>query len=136
MAPAQAHRRDAAILLGLAAGLRTFSAPAALALSRRAPGGPRSALLAAAAAELIADKLPAMPSRLSRRGLLARLASSSISGGVVAGRPGALSGAGAALIGAVCGHRARGAFAGVPAALAEDGLALALASLGAARAAR
>jgi len=129
-------RRDAAILLGLATGLRTFSAPAALALRKRPLGPAQRLLLAAAVGELIADKLPSMPSRLSRRGLTGRILSGAASGGRVGGRTGAASSAGAALASAVCGNRARASFAGWACALAEDGMAVALAMLGAARASR
>ncbi len=130
------NRRDAAILLGLATGLRTFSAPAALALHKRPLGPAQRLLLVAAAGELIADKLPAMTSRLSRRGLAGRILSSSVSGALVGGGPGAGSSAAAALASAVCGNRARASFGGRSCALAEDGAAIALAMLGAARAGR
>ena len=93
-------------------------------------------MLLAAAGELIADKLPSMPSRLGRRGLTGRLLSSAISGQLVAGRAGAANGAGAALASAVAGHTARGRAPGWIAAVCEDGVAIALAAAGAARAAR
>jgi uncharacterized membrane protein len=130
------QRTDAAVLLGLAAGLRTFSAPAALALRRRPLDRPRRLLLLAAGGELIADKLPSMPSRLSTRGLAARLLSSAVSGHLVAGPAGAARGAGAALASTVAGHTARGRAPGWVAAACEDGVAIALASAGAARSAR
>jgi uncharacterized membrane protein len=133
---ASSRPSDAAILLGLAAGLRTFSAPAALALRKRPLGAAGRLLLLAAAVEMIADKLPSMPSRLARRGLTGRLLSSTASGHLVAGRAGARSSAGAALASAVCGNRARGTFAGFLSAVAEDAIAIALATLGAARSRR
>jgi uncharacterized membrane protein len=120
-----------AALLGLACGLRTFSAPAALALRKRPLDGPRRAVLLAAIVELVADKLPAMPSRLERRGLTGRLLSSSATGGSVAGPTGAATAALAALASAVAGNRARSAIASPLGAFAEDGLAIALASIGA-----
>jgi uncharacterized membrane protein len=125
---------DAALLLGLAAGLRTFSAPAALALGDRPLDAPRRLVLLVAAGELIADKLPSMPSRLSRRGRNGRLLSSAISGQLVAGPAGASCAAAAALASAVAGHTVRGRSPGWLTAVSEDGLAIALASAGAARA--
>jgi uncharacterized membrane protein len=130
------RERDAALLLGLAAGLRTFSAPAALALRGGSLNAPRRLVLVAAAGELVADKLPSMPSRLERRGLSGRLLSSAISGQLVAGPAGAARGASAALASAVAGHTARGRSRGWVAAICEDGLAIALASAGAARSGR
>jgi uncharacterized membrane protein len=127
---------DAALLLGLAAGLRTFSAPAALALRERPLSVPRQILLVAAAGELVADKLPSMPSRLRRRGLTGRLLSSAISGQLVAGPAGAICGAGAALASAVAGHTIRARSPGWVTAVCEDALAIALASAGATRASR
>ncbi len=136
MATTASRQRAAALLLGLAAGLRTFSAPAALALRAPTLGAPQRIVLLGAAGELIADKLPAMPSRLGRRGLTGRLLSSAISGQLVGGPAGAANGAGAALASALAGHTARGRAPGWLAAVCEDGLAIALASAGAARAAR
>jgi uncharacterized membrane protein len=126
---------QSALLLGLATGLRTFSAPAAMALRDRPLDAARAAVLLAAAGELVADKLPDMPSRLARRGLTGRLLSSTISGARVAGLSGAATAAGAALASAVAGHAARVRFAGPLAAVGEDCVAIALASLGAARSA-
>jgi uncharacterized membrane protein len=126
------HIRSAA-LLGFAAGLRTFSAPAALVLRERRLNGPRRAVLAAAAGELLADKLPSMPSRLQRRGLTGRLLSSAFAGHSVAGRAGAATGAASALASAVAGHRARAAVSSPLGAFVEDWLAIALATLGASR---
>ncbi len=136
MSASGSRQPDAALLLGLAAGLRTFSAPAALALRTRPLSAPRRAVLAAAAGELIADKLPSMPSRLGRRGLSGRLLSSAVSGQLVAGPRGAVRGALAALAGALAGHTARGRSPGWVAAVCEDGMAIALASAGAARSGR
>lgn len=127
---------DAALLLGLAAGLRTFSAPAALVLRTRRLTAPRCAVLFAAAGELVADKLPSMPSRLARRGLTGRLLSSAISGQLVGGPAGAMCAAGSALASAVAGHTMRARSPGWVTAVGEDGLAIALASAGAMRARR
>jgi uncharacterized membrane protein len=129
---ARPHLRSAA-LLGLAAGLRTFSAPAALALRRRPLTKPARAVLAAAVGELVADKLPSMPSRLERRGLSGRVLSSAFAGHDVAGRAGAATGVACALTSAVAGSRARAAVSSPLCAFAEDWLAIALATLGAGR---
>jgi uncharacterized membrane protein len=130
---AASRRTQAALLLGLAAGLRTFSAPAALALRARPLNSPRRLLLLAAVGELVADKLPGMPSRLQPRGLRGRLLSSAISGRLAAGPRGAAAGAAAALLSAVVGHTLRGRRPGWSAAICEDGVAIALASAGASR---
>jgi uncharacterized membrane protein len=131
--PSASNRQlRSAALLGVACGLRTFSAPAVLALRKRPLNAPRRLLLVAALGELVADKLPSMPSRLARRGLTGRLLSSSATGGSVAGPAGAATAALAALASAVAGNRARSAIASPLGAFAEDGLALALASIGAA----
>lgn len=130
--PSASNRQlRSAALLGLACGLRTFSAPAALALCERPLNAPRRAVLLAALGELVADKLPSMPSRLKRRGLTGRLLSSSATGASIAGPLGAVTAASAALASAVAGNRARSAIVSPLAAFAEDGLAIALASIGA-----
>jgi uncharacterized membrane protein len=130
MPPVSASERRSAVLLGLAVGLRTFSAPAALALRAGPLNAPRRVVLVAACGELLADKLPSTPSRLEPRGLGGRLLSSAIAGRIVAGPRGAATGAAAALIGAVAGNRARNTLVGPLTAYAEDGLAIALAALG------
>jgi len=132
--PSASNRQlRSATLLGVACGLRTFSAPALLALRKRPLNAPRRLVLVAALGELVADKLPAMPSRLARRGLTGRLLSSSASGASIAGPAGAATAAIAALASAVGGNRARAAIASPLGAFAEDGLAIALASIGASR---
>jgi uncharacterized membrane protein len=122
-----------AALLGFAAGLRAFSAPAALALRHRPLTKPGRAVLAAAAGELVADKLPSTPSRLERRGLSGRILSSAFAGHDVAGRTGAAAGVASALTSAVAGNRARAAVPSPLAAFVEDWLAIGLATLGASR---
>ncbi|MHB8235153.1 MAG: hypothetical protein ACYDHT_10930, partial [Solirubrobacteraceae bacterium] len=114
----------------------TFSAPAALARRKRPLNMPRRLLLAAAAGELAADKLPTMPSRLQPRGLRGRLLSSAICGRLADGPRGAATGVVAALLSAVVGHTLRGRRPGWSAAICEDFLAIALASAGAARSGR
>lgn len=136
MPTVSARDRQSAILLGLAAGLRTFSAPAALVLRDRPLNSARRAVLLAACGELVADKLPAMPSRLQPRGLTGRLLSSAVAGRSVAGTRGLATGALAALTSAVAGNRLRAALASPLSAYVEDATALSLAALGARRAAR
>jgi uncharacterized membrane protein len=131
-ASARPQLRSAA-LLGFAAGLRAFSAPAALALRSRPLTKPGRAVLVAAAGELVADKLPSTPSRLERRGLSGRIFSSAFAGHAVAGRTGAATSVACALTGAVAGNRARAAVSSPLAAFAEDWLAISLATLGASR---
>jgi uncharacterized membrane protein len=136
MPTSPSRQREAAVLLGLAVGLRTFSAPSALALRQRPLNGARRALLVAALGELIADKLPATPSRLERRGLTGRVLSGAASGQLVAGPRGAARAVVAALAGAFAGSTVRKRRPGVLVAVCEDGVAIALAGAGAARAAR
>jgi uncharacterized membrane protein len=126
-----------ALALGVVAGLRTFTAPAAVFLAR---GGVAGIVLAfVALGELIADKLPTMPSRTSPPALTARI----VSGGFVGwyflsssdGRP-AILGAGVgvvgALIGAFGGVRVRrfaiDRIGAIPAALCEDAIAIGIAA--------
>jgi uncharacterized membrane protein len=133
MGAAPSRHTQAAVLLGLASGLRAFSAPSALALRRRPLNAARRALLLAAVGELVADKLPSTPSRLERRGLSGRVLSSAISGQLVAGPAGAACGVSAALASAVAGTTVRGRSPGIATALCEDGVAIALAAAGVAR---
>jgi hypothetical protein len=134
MADSPSRQTEAAVLLGLATGLRSFSAASALALRRRPLNAPRRLLLLAAGGELIADKLPSTPSRLSRRGLTGRIVSSAICGQLVDGPAGAARGVGAAIAAAVAGYSLRSRAAGLLPALCEDAVAIGLASAGAARA--
>ena len=95
----------AAALLGLCAGLRTFTAPAVLWLLRH-PGPIAWSLAALAVLEYVADLHPNAPPRAGPMGLIARvcsggfcggallaLAGHSIVEGVVAGALGAIAGA-------------------------------------------
>lgn len=118
----------AAILLGLLAGLRTFTAPAVLLLMRR--GGAFADLLGALAlVEYALDLSPRAPPRTQLFGLTARAVSGAFCGWFVtrahgAGIAGALLAAAAAIGGAYGGlaiRRAAIALLGpVPAALLED----------------
>jgi uncharacterized membrane protein len=126
-------------LLGAATGMRSMVAPAMLS---RTGSGPRTVsvmLQAAAAGEMVADKLPGIPSRLEPQPLLARLVIGAFAGGIAArrsrgsGAAGALVGAAGALTGALIGYQARRLLtheAGLPdppVALVEDMVAIALA---------
>ena len=83
-----------------------------------------------AAGEVIADKLPQMPSRWSPRGLSLRLGFSGIGGHELAGWPGAAVAGGAALASAFVGSHlrvmVRGREAQFAAAVFEDSLSYAL----------
>ncbi len=126
----------AAFALGLVAGLRTFTAPAALFLARGGIAGVIFAILAVA--ELIADMLPNIPSRTSPPALAARLLSGGGVGWIIAGTSGgpaivgAIAGIVGALIGTYGGHAARGAAServgAIPSALIEDAIAIGLAA--------
>lgn len=128
------------MLLGAAAGMRTFTPPAAIA----ARGGlstsssVRTAIMLAAAGELIGDKLPSVPARTEPLPFLARLASGAVSGRSVAGARGAAAGAAASAATTVLGYRMRMLAADrtrIPdalVALIEDAVAIGAARAGAA----
>jgi uncharacterized membrane protein len=144
-----------AVALGAASGSRSASGIAAVAVTSRADdtgvvaswlGSRPGTTLAtvAAAAELVADKLPGAPSRLAPQGLLLRLVLGATSAAAVARRDGydsvspTLVAAAAAVGAAVLGARMRAAAhhwfgSDRPGAFAEDALALLLAWLGARR---
>ncbi len=129
-------------LLGVAAGARSslgVAGPAVLSAATAAvPSGAVATALGtlAVGGELVADKLPATPSRLSASGLPVRLVTGALGGGVLGRREGAgvVAPALAGLLGAVVGSNvgaAWRAWAGqrVPdwqAALVEDAVALGL----------
>jgi uncharacterized membrane protein len=140
-----------ALLLGLAAGLRSMMAPASLALSQQRPGNSRIWLLSSprtarvltvlALGELVFDKLPFAPSRTSPGGLSGRLLSGAMCGAAVVPEDqaaGALLGAAGALTSSFAGYALRKGVvrvSGVPdplVALAEDMLALGIGMVGAA----
>ncbi len=122
----------AALLLGMVAGLRTFTAPAVLALMRH-----RSLwayiLALAALAEYAADLYPKAPARTGIPGLTARIVSGAACGWVVAAGASPWLGAALGVLGALAGaygglalrRRAIGAIGSVPAALLEDAVAIA-----------
>jgi uncharacterized membrane protein len=138
-APRTARGTLSALALGAAAGMRTFTPPALLALRRaQMPAIARWATVAAAAGELAGDKHPGVPDRRSPPALAGRLGSGLSAGWTVAGLRGAVAGGAAAVTSALAmaGARARAVRAtGLPdpvIALAEDALAVGLAYLAAA----
>jgi uncharacterized membrane protein len=134
-------------VLGAATGLRSTVALAALVVRRNdglpaALGHPVAQVAAVifCAGELVADKLPTTPSRLTPRGLAGRLISASLAAAVLARRearslvPAVVIASAAALAAAKIGHDTRRGldrrFPDPVVALAEDGLAVGLAALG------
>jgi len=105
--PGPAGLREAA-LIGAATGMRTCSGIGALALHRRL-GGPRVriAIIAAAAGELVIDKLPFVPPRIQPPQLAGRIGTGAFAGHRVAGPRGAAAGAAAALGSAFATYHAR-----------------------------
>jgi uncharacterized membrane protein len=101
----------AAVLLGVATGLRSCLPLAILSVTRSRRRGLRALLVPASASELVADKLPSMGSRLAPGPLAARVAAAGIGAcWLVPSRtraPLVLAGAAGALAGAFLGHRAR-----------------------------
>jgi uncharacterized membrane protein len=133
------HRETlrAAVLLGGAGGLRTFTPAATLAARGRLPinAKQRKLLIAAAAGELIVDKLPWVPARTEPLPYLGRIIGGAVCGSVVAGSRGALAGAGAAaaatIVGYQCRRLASKRMPGTLAALLEDALAVGVAHVAA-----
>lgn len=144
-------------LLGVATGMRSMAAPSQLSRylsarrARRGDGsvtgvlrrpGVSAALKVAAAGEMVVDKLPIVPHRVTPGPLFGRLVFGAMAGAVCAElneRPravGAFLGGGGAVLGALLGYHARRALtrrAGLPdlpVALAEDALAIRLARMG------
>ena len=106
----------------------------------------RRVLVAAAAGELVVDKLPTTPSRLEPPGLIGRLVMGALAAGLFAQTrqapwlPSAAIGAASAAVAAKVGHDVRARLAqhapDPAVAVAEDALALALAVEGASRSGR
>jgi uncharacterized membrane protein len=137
-----------ALLIGVVAGLRTFTAPAAISLAawsgKLVLVGTPFAFLASpwaagilvliAIGELIGDKLPSTPSRKVLVQFGARLVSGGFSGAVVGALghllvPGLVAGVLGAVLGTYVGAAVRAWLAGtigrdVPAALIEDAVAI------------
>jgi uncharacterized membrane protein len=144
-----------AVALGAASGARSTAGVTALAFTSRPTDGGRIArglgsragrlgAAAAAAGELVADKLPVTPGRTGLPGLAPRVASSATAAAGLAARAGArpavpvLVAVGTALAAAFLGERVRGVLADrlgsdLPGAVAEDATAALLALWGARR---
>jgi uncharacterized membrane protein len=138
------------VILGAATGLRSQLGVATV-VARSEPSSPsmfrhpwiRRLVLAAAAGELVVDKLPGTPSRLALRGIVPRLTLGALAASLSARTrqeswlPAAALGASSAAIAARLGHDARARVArqapDLAVALAEDALALAAAAVGASR---
>jgi len=119
-----------ALLLGIVAGLRAFTAPAALFLAR---GGIAGYVLAVCAiGEYVADLMPNIPSRTALPSIVIRPLSGAVVGYFMAGAAGACAGIIGALIGTYGGHAARlvaiARIGALPAALLEDVVAIGLAA--------
>ncbi|HEX3464625.1 MAG TPA: hypothetical protein VHS78_11305 [Candidatus Elarobacter sp.] len=125
-----------ALGIGFVSGLRVMTSLAALALTR---GGVWGIVLSIAAlGEYAADMSPKIPSRTAFPSIVARPLSGAIAGWLIAawhgGSPvaGAVAGIAGALAGTYGGHAARlwsiDRIGAVPAALAEDVVAIALAA--------
>lgn len=129
------------VLLGAATGLRSMMAPAMLSRAESVHPVARTLLHAAAAGELVADKLSGIPGRIEPGPLVGRILIGAIAGGVFAQRVsrqpamGALLGAAGAVAGAFAGYHARRVITtsvglpDLPVALAEDLLAITVARL-------
>ena len=126
-----------ALVLGFVSGLRVFTAPAAIMLVR---GGIWGIVLSLAAiGEYVMDAMPQTPSRTSVPAVIARVISGAFVGWAFAtthgasGIAGAIAGIIGALIGTYGGHAARLAaierIGAIPAAIAEDVVAIALAAI-------
>ena len=140
-----------AVLIGVVAGLRSMTAPAAVSwasyLGRLHPGGTWLAFLGyrwtpwiltlLALGELVADQLPFTPSRTAPLGFGGRIVTGALSGAAVgtAGSTllgGAIAGVVGAVVGTLGGHFFRARLATAlgndrPAALIEDAIAIAAA---------
>ena len=106
-----------AFLIGVAAGLRSMTAPAAVSWAVRfgwlhvenSPlaflgfAGTRYLVSALAIGELVADKLPKTPSRKAPAGFVVRLVSGAVCGAAIAARSENLLGVLAGVLGAIAG---------------------------------
>jgi uncharacterized membrane protein len=137
-----------ALLIGVVAGLRTFTAPAAVSSAAHIGWLPLGdsplaflgfawtpwTLTLLALVELVIDQLPSAPSRKAAGGFGARILSGALSGAAI-GAPsgwlivGGIAGIVGALIGTLGGHAARAKLAAafrkdMPAAFIEDAVAI------------
>ncbi len=123
-----------AVALGAVTGLRTTAGPATLALRGRWGRNGRVAGLMAAAGELAFDKHPAAPPRSELPSLAGRMVSGAATGRLIAGSPGAGTGAACALATAYGSQRLRalvGERTGLPDALlgaVEDAVVIGVAA--------
>jgi hypothetical protein len=130
---ADQRRWPDAALAGLGSSMRTFAAPAALAVRGRITGKPRIAVLVAATGELAMDKSDKATDRTDAPAVLGRVAAAAYGGREIAGGPGAAVAALSAAIGTYAFWRARGlvvSTTGLPdpvVAVGEDVLAISLA---------
>jgi uncharacterized membrane protein len=126
-----------ALGIGFVSGLRTFTSLAALGLVR---GGVWGIVLSLAAlGEYVADAMPNIPSRTALPSIVIRPLSGAVAGWWISSThggstiAGAVAGIAGALIGTYGGHAARVAaiarIGALPAAMAEDVVAIALAAL-------
>lgn len=122
----------AAVLLGAATGMRTFSGLATLSARGRLPLEPatlRTALNVAAVGELIGDKLPFTPARTDELPYLGRVVGGFLCGGIVAGPAGGLAGAASSALVTELAYRKRRFLTtrlhipDLPLALIEDAIA-------------
>jgi uncharacterized membrane protein len=138
------------VLLGAATGLRSQSGVVTM-VARSHPTLPaifrqpwtRRLLMAAAAGELVVDKLPNTPSRLEPAGFTSRLVTGALAAGLFARTrrapwlPAAAIGASTAAVSAKVGHDVRARLAqhapDPAVALVEDAVAIGLAAAGASR---
>ena len=138
----------AALLIGMIAGLRTMTAPTAVAWAAHVgalevantwagflgAGWIRWLFTLGAIGELVVDKLPSTPSRKEPIGFGARIASGGLSGAAIGAASGAtvaglVAGVVGAVVGTLGGHAFRTRLAAAfgndrPAALVEDAIAL------------
>jgi uncharacterized membrane protein len=121
--------------IGFVAGLRSMTAPAAVALAKHSPLlGPLFVVFAFA--EYVIDKLPTTPSRLRLPSIVLRPLSGALCAWfLVGGYAAAAAGVAGAFVGAVAGAKWRGYFAqtgkisDLPVGIVEDLVSIALAYL-------
>ncbi|HXP93715.1 MAG TPA: hypothetical protein VN905_09620 [Candidatus Binatia bacterium] len=124
------HPLFAAFILGIVAGMRAFTAPAAVYLMR---GGVAGIVLAVfAVVEYVTDLLPTTPARTSPPSLIARIVSGAFVGYLVGGIGGIVLGLAGVFIGAYGGKAARlwaiEKIGPIAAGLAESAIAILLAA--------
>lgn len=120
----------AALLFGIVAGLRVFTAEAVY-FGLRGGGALRIVFPILALGEYVADTTSWIPPRTMLPSLTLRLISGAFMGWIAARTPGIVLGVAGALIGTFGGYRFRmraiTAIGGIPAAIGEDALAIGIA---------